>query len=338
MNDFEKNLIQFTGDQTLRSQKLETVQLNLGLRCNLACNHCHVAASPDRRESMSWPIMEQALDLVDRAGCRLVDLTGGAPELNPHFKRLIDALRERGLRVRVRTNLTIHLEAEMVGLVGFLRDRRVALVGSLPCYLERNVDAQRGAGTHERAIAALARLNRHGYGIEPDLPLDLVYNPGGPFLPPAQQKLEADYRRELKNRHGVFFSHLLTITNMPIGRFRADLRRLGGEAAYWSLLDQSFNPDTLAGLMCRSQISVAWDGRLYDCDFNLALNRPVEPAGGDHVAGCDPGCLANRPVVTGNHCLACTAGSGSSCAGALVMTETQGGARAVGGRMSAPPS
>jgi len=321
MNDFQKNLFQFTGDKTLRFHRLETIQLNLGLRCNLSCDHCHVAASPQRRETMSWSIMEAVLDLVDRVECRFVDLTGGAPELNPYFKKLIIALRQRRVHVQVRTNLTIHLEPEMVDLATFLRDQQITLVGSLPCYLERNVDTQRGNGTYEQAIAALSKLNRCGYGVQPHYPLDLVYNPGGPYLPPSQHQLEADYRRELESRHGVFFSRLLTITNMPIGRFRADLRRQDGEAAYWSLLDKAFNPDTLAGLMCRNQISIAWDGRLYDCDFNLALNLPVTYAGQAHVENCNLDHLAERSVVTGNHCLACTAGSGSSCAGALMTDD-----------------
>ena len=318
MNVFQRNIQRATGDAALHSRNLETIQVNLGLRCNLSCRHCHVAASPRRRESMAWPTMAAVLDLLAQVDCRLVDLTGGAPELNPFFREFVTALGERGVRVQVRTNLVVHLEPELAGMAAFLRDAGVGLVGSMPCYLEQNVDRQRGRGVHEQAILAIRLLNGLGYGVEPEHPLDLVYNPGGPFLPPDQGRLEADYRRELKNRFGLRFNRLLTIANVPIGRFQDDLRRQGEESAYLALLDTAFNAATLEGLMCRRQISVAWDGTLYDCDFNLALNRPVRVSGSPHLGDCDSERLAERPIVTGDHCLACTAGSGSSCAGALV--------------------
>ncbi|MBF0623677.1 MAG: arsenosugar biosynthesis radical SAM protein ArsS [Magnetococcales bacterium] len=314
-NEFSSHVAQWTGSPDLVSHSVVTIQVNLGLRCNLECHHCHVGASPRRRESMSWATMEQVLALVTRSGCRRVDLTGGAPELNPHLREFITALTGQGATVQVRTNLAVHGEPEAAGLGEFFRDHRVQLVGSLPCYLEQNVDAQRGAGSYRQAIAALRRLNQLGYGLRDDLPLNLVYNPGGASLPPDQERLEQDYRRELQTRFGLIFTRLLTIVNMPIGRFRADLRNRGLEADYWRMLEQSFNPGTLEGLMCREQISVAWDGTLFDCDFNLALGLTLAPPA--HIQACDPGRLVGRPIVTGKHCLGCTAGRGSSCSGAL---------------------
>jgi radical SAM/Cys-rich protein len=317
MNDFEKQ-VAHDGDEGLRSREIRTVQVNLGLRCNQRCAHCHVGASPERTEMMTWPTMRQALAACRAAGCALVDLTGGAPELNPHFRRLVSALREGGFAVQVRTNLTVLAERGMESTPQFLRDHQVGLVASMPCYLEENVRAQRGAGVYERSLEVIQRLNALGYGAQPELPLDLVYNPGGPFLPPAQEELEADYRRELGERYGIEFSRLLTITNMPIGRFQAALRQQGCEGEYLQLLREAFNPQTVGGLMCRRQVSIGWDGTLYDCDFNLALRLPVNHGAPDHIRRFDPTALAGRRIVTGDHCYGCTAGSGSSCAGALV--------------------
>ena len=205
----------------------------------------------------------------------------------------------------------------METIPALLRDNEIQLVASLPCYLKENVRAQRGSGVYERSIEAIRRLNGLGYGSDPNLALNLVYNPGGPFLPPEQGELEADYRRELGNGFGITFSRLLTISNMPIGRFRAALRRQGQEQQYMQLLKDAFNPHTLDGLMCRHQISVGWDGALYDCDFNLALHMPVNHGCPDHISRFDPCCLQTRTIVTGEHCFGCTAGHGSSCAGAL---------------------
>lgn len=319
MNDFIQNVVKFTGKNSLDSQDLTTIQINLGLRCNMSCHHCHVAASPSRREEMSFSSMEEVLNLIDKTQCQLVDLTGGAPELNPHFKTFIEELKKRNLKIQVRTNLTIYLEKEQKELPKFLRDHHVGLVGSMPCYLQKNVDTQRGEGSYQQSIQAIRLLNGLGYG-GPSHSLDLVYNPGGPFLPPKQNTLELDYRKTLKNQHDIVFNRLLTITNMPIGRFRAHLRRQGDEAAYWSLLYNAFNPGTLDGLMCRNQISIGWDGTLYDCDFNLALGWPIRLSSGEtaHIKTCHPEQLSHRSIITGNHCLACTAGCGSSCAGALV--------------------
>jgi radical SAM/Cys-rich protein len=248
----------------------------------------------------------------------LVDLTGGAPELNPHFCRFVEHLRSDGFAVQVRTNLTVLLEPGMEDLPEFFRSRDVQLVASLPCYTEENVRAQRGPGVYEQSVAALRRLNALGYGAEERRILNLVYNPGGAFLPGPQADLEADYRRELDARFGIRFTHLLTITNMPLGRFRDALRRDGQEKEYGELLRAAFNPKTLDGLMCRRQLSVGWDGTLYDCDFNLALRCPVDHGAPSHLRQFDPDALARRRIVTGDHCYGCTAGSGSSCAGALV--------------------
>ena len=317
MNDFERQVVG-TKDEGLHSAKIETLQVNLGLRCNQQCAHCHLEASPQRDEIMGWPVMELILEAAKRARCQLVDLTGGAPELNPNFRRLVATLRKEGLPVQVRTNLTVLLEPGMEELPEFFRDHRVRLVASLPCYLEENVCAQRGKGVYEKSIAAVKRLNGVGYGLYPELPLNLVYNPGGAFLPPTQSVLEEDYRRELGQRFNITFTRLLTITNMPLGRFRTELIRKKGEREYMHLLRESFNPHTVKRLMCCHQLSVGWDGTLYDCDFNLALGLPVNHGAPDHIKNFRPEDLRARRIVTGDHCFGCTAGSGSSCAGALV--------------------
>jgi radical SAM/Cys-rich protein len=313
MNDFEKGIA-----GGLYSMQIDTLQVNLGLRCNQQCNHCHLEASPQRPEMMEWPVMELVLEAVRSSRCRLVDLTGGAPELNPHFRRFVTDLRRTGCTVQVRTNLTVLLEPGMEGLPEFFREHEAHLVASMPCYLEENVSAQRGKGVYEKSIAVIRRLNALGYGVEPSLPLNLVYNPGGAFLPPLQVALEEDYRRELGNRFGIAFTRLLTITNMPLGRFRAYLSRQSLETSYITLLRKSFNPDTVDGLMCRHQISIGWDGTLYDCDFNLALGLPVNHGAPDHIHAFRPAELWKRRIVTGEHCFGCTAGAGSSCGGALV--------------------
>jgi radical SAM/Cys-rich protein len=262
--------------------------------------------------------MQLVLEASKKAGCQLADLTGGAPELHPHFRRFVAALRQEGLSVQVRTNLTVLLEPGMEEMPEFFRAHRVRLVASMPCYLEENVRAQRGVGTYEKSVAAIKILNALGYGSDPELPLNLVYNPGGPFLPPPQSALEEDYRRELGRRFNITFTRLLTITNMPLGRFRAELIRKKGKEDYMQLLRESFNPHTVKGLMCCHQLSVGWDGTLYDCDFNLALGLPVNHGAPDHIRFFRPKELRTRRVVTGEHCFACTAGAGSSCGGALV--------------------
>lgn len=316
MNEFDKRIVESTG-AALQSAGIDTLQVNLGFLCNQNCRHCHVQASPSRTEAMSWDTMELILAAARQLGPVRFDLTGGAPELHPNFRRFVAALRKEGRKVQVRTNLTVLLEPGMEDIVPFLRDHRVALVGSLPCYLEENVAAQRGAGVYEKSVEAIRRLNAAGYGLRPELPLNLVYNPGGPFLPPPQNELEQDYRAALRKRFGIEFTHLLTITNMPIGRFMAELRRTREDGDYLQLLKGAFNSRTVDALMCRRQISVAWDGTLYDCDFNLALGWPVNHGAPDSLEAFSPPALLRRRIVTGEHCFGCTAGAGSSCGGSL---------------------
>jgi len=316
-DDFEKQIGQITGGG-LHSRQIEVLQINLGPRCNQQCLHCHLNASPRRTEMMEWPVMELAVQAAANSGCRLVDLTGGAPELNPNFCRFIEALREKDHTVQVRTNLTVLLEPGMDKIPEFFREHKVRLVASLPCYLEENVSAQRGKGVYEKSITAIRGLNALGYGKNLELPLNLVYNPGGPFLPPPQSALEEDYRRQLGSRFGISFTHLLTITNMPLGRFQIELGHKNQEQIYLQLLRKSFNPQTVDGLMCRYQISIGWDGRLYDCDFNLALGLPVNHGAPDHIKFFRLSDLSLRRIVTGEHCYGCTAGAGSSCQGAVV--------------------
>jgi len=317
MNDFEKQVADTEGDG-LHSLRIEILQVNLGLRCNQQCVHCHLEASPDQTEIMEWATMELVLEAARGARAQLVDLTGGAPELNPHFCRFVKALRKEKHQVQVRTNLTVLLEPGMEEVPELFQEHKIRLVASMPCYLEENVCAQRGKGAYGKSIEAIKQLNALGYGSNPDLPLNLVYNPGGAFLPPSQSALEEDYRRELGSRFGITFTRLLTITNMPLGRFRMQLHRQNQERNYIELLRKSFNPQTIEGLMCRHQLSVGWDGTLYDCDFNLALRLPVDHGAPDHITSFDLIDLAKRRIVTGDHCFGCTAGSGSSCCGALV--------------------
>lgn len=316
MNDFEGMLPGGIGEG-LNASGIDTIQVNLGFLCNQRCKHCHIEASPGRSEVMDWPTMGMVLDAARHVRPGVVDLTGGAPELNPNICSFVEALRVEGIPVQMRTNLTILLEPGMEDMTEFLRDLEVGLVASMPCYLEENVRAQRGAGVYERSIEAIRRLNGLGYGTEPRLVLNLVYNPGGPFLPGPQSELEDAYKSELGARFGIRFTHLLTITNMPIGRFEALLEEQGKAREYADLLRDSFNPDTVEHVMCRRQVSVGWDGALYDCDFNLALGLTMNHGAPDHIRDFEPSAVAGRRIVTGGHCFGCTAGSGSSCMGAL---------------------
>ena len=304
---------------------LHTLQVNLGKRCNMACLHCHVEAGPNRTEEMSAETVDEVIALLERAPqLTTLDLTGGAPELNPHFRRLVKRATTLGRRVIDRCNLTILSEPDQEDLAEFLAAHRVEVVASLPCYLEENVTLQRGKGSFERSVMGLRRLNELGYGVEGSgLTLNLVYNPVGPSLPPAQVGLEEAYHRELEARYGVRFNHLLTITNMPIKRFKHQLKREERLEGYQALLEESFNAATLPGLMCRELVSVGWDGQLYDCDFNQMLELPLAAApktlsalltltantGLSALEGCE--------VKTAAHCFGCTAGAGSSCGGAL---------------------
>ena len=298
-----------------------TLQVNVGKLCNQACHHCHVDAGPKRTEIMTAPTAARVLEVVAASpSVTAVDLTGGAPELNPSFRDLVRGARALGRRVQVRCNLTVLLVAGMEDLPDFYRDHEIELICSLPCYSAANVDRQRGKGVFGQSIAALRRLNALGFG-RPDsaLRLDLVYNPVGAFLPPPEAELEARYRQELDALFGITFHRLRTITNMPIQRFADMLRREGQLASYLGLLVNHFNPDTVDGLMCRSLLSIGWDGALYDCDFNQMLALPLAartPAPTLwSIASCDE--ITDLPIATAGHCFGCTAGAGSSCGGAL---------------------
>jgi radical SAM/Cys-rich protein len=297
---------------------IETLQVNVGKLCNQACKHCHVDASPARTEIMTRETAGQVLEAVRRFSIPTLDITGGAPELNPSFRRLVGEARNAGARVMVRHNLTVMFEPGQEDLPEFFRAHSVEVVSSLPYFLEQQTDAQRGRGVFEKSIEALRRLNAVGYGREGGaLKLNLVYNPVGAFLPPAQGAIERDFKRELLSRYGVTFDRLYTITNMPIRRFLEYLRRSGNEERYMRKLVEAFNPATVEGLMCRTLVSVDWTGRLYDCDFNQMLELSVAPGLPQTIEDFDPARFAARRVTTGAHCFGCTAGAGSSCGGAV---------------------
>jgi radical SAM/Cys-rich protein len=299
--------------------RVTTLQVNVGRLCNMACHHCHVEAGPKRTESMSRRVAERVLELLARSpAVAVLDLTGGAPELNPSFRRLVTEARRLGRQVIDRCNLTVLFEPGMEDLAEFLARNQVRVVASLPCYQAENVDQQRGRGTFDKSIAALIRLNQLGYGRPGSaLELDLVYNPTGAFLPPPQAALEAKYREELARRFGIDFHRLFTITNMPIKRFAHFLARTGKHAAYMSLLVNHFNPTTVPELMCRSLLSIGWEGDLYDCDFNQMLEMPAG-ARARTIWDLDTlDELTGSRIATARHCFGCTAGAGSSCKGAL---------------------
>lgn len=308
------------GAASLRRSRLTTLQVNVGKRCNQACHHCHVDAGPLRKEQMDLRTAERVLQLLERnPGIELLDLTGGAPELCPHFRMLVSGAQALRRAVIDRCNLTVLFERGQEDTAQFLAEQGAAIVASLPCYGPENVERQRGRGVFEKSIAALQQLNGLGYGLPgSELALDLVYNPVGPALPPPQAELEARYRDELGHRFGISFHRLLTLTNMPIARFAADLARQGREAEYLSLLVNHFNPATVPGVMCRSLVSVGYDGRLYDCDFNQMLEIPLGAGSRTVWDGDELEALADAPIATALHCLGCTAGAGSSCGGALV--------------------
>ena len=302
----------------LQAESLRVLQLNLGKLCNQTCRHCHVDAGPDRRELMTQETMRACLQALEIGGFETVDLTGGAPEMNPHFRGLVQECRQLGRHVIDRCNLTILLAPGYEDLPSFLSEQQVEIVASLPCYLEDNVDRQRGDGVFDRSIEALKRLNAVGYGrADSGLTLTLVFNPGGPKLPPPQANLEDAYRRELQARYGIEFSRLFTITNMPISRFLDDLLQTGQYEAYLQKLIDSFNLSTVSGVMCRSTLSVDWQGRLFDCDFNQMLELPLMAGQPQTIQDFNADRLASRTIVTGRHCFGCTAGAGSSCQGAV---------------------
>lgn len=313
-------LLKNTGFPPLRRGRLETLQVNLCYQCNQSCTHCHVDAGPRRPEHMEWETVVEALRFLDQSAVKTLDLTGGAPELNRYFLKIVQEARLRGVHVIDRCNLTILEEPGQEDLAAFLAEQNVEIVASLPCYLRENVDRQRGRGVYEKSIAALRRLNALGYG-QPDsgLLLNLVYNPLEPFLPPPQQELGADYKRELFQRFGILFNNLYTLTNMPIHRFGKTLVSKGQLEQYRSLLKSSHRDKNLADVMCRTLISVDWQGFVYDCDFNQMMGLPLNFEGRSRLRlndlnGID---LKGNAIVTADHCYACTAGQGSSCVGAL---------------------
>ena len=305
----------------LTRRRLTTLQVNVGKRCNQTCRHCHVEAGPRRSEQMTRTTAARVVELVDMAGgedLALMDITGGAPELNPNFRFLVERARAHGLRVIDRCNLTVLFEAGQEGTAEFLRDNEVDIVASLPCYSRENVERQRGLGVFAKSIEALRLLNRLGYGRPGSgLSLDLVYNPVGPSLPPSQVELEADYKERLLEDFGVAFSELYTITNMPIKRFLYDLKHSEQLEGYMDLLVDSFNPPNVDGVMCRDLISIGWEGTLYDCDFNQMLEIPV-PGSARTIWDIDSlEDFSSGAIAVGDHCYGCTAGAGSSCGGQL---------------------
>jgi len=320
MTTFKEKLMQ-VGAWPLRAFAVETLQVSVGKLCNQTCRHCHVDAGPARTEIMTRETAARVVDVLRRCQIPNVDITGGAPELNPNFEYLVREARTLGRHVSARTNLTVFYVPGKEHLPEFLRDHQAEVIASLPCYLEKNVEAQRGAGVFAKSIDALRWLNRLGYG-QPGtgLLLNLVHNPVGPTLPPPQEQLERDYRQQLGERFGIVFNKLYTLTNMPISRFLLDLNRQGGYERYLELLVEKFNPVTMHGLMCRYLVSVGWDGTLYDCDFNQMLDMPINHGQPQHLREFDSLILARREIRTGMHCFGCTAGSGSSCRGAVATT------------------
>lgn len=303
----------------LRATGITIFQLNVGRMCNQTCRHCHVDAGPDRQEIMTRATMEECLAALARTDIPTVDITGGAPEMNPDFRFLVEEVRRLDRHVIDRCNLTILLAPRYEDLPAFLARHEVEVIASLPYYSATNTDRQRGDGVFEKSIEALQRLNQVGYGQPGSgLKLGLVYNPVGAFLPPDQMETEQRFKQQLRDRYGIEFSTLYTIANQPINRFLEYLVRSGNYEEYMSRLIQAYNPAAAAGVMCRYTISIGWDGRLYDCDFNQMLELELGPRLPQHIRDFDFSRLAERSIVTGLHCYACTAGQGSSCGGATV--------------------
>ena len=306
------------GHEPLRARGVEVLQVNVGKRCNQACHHCHVDAGPDRTEVMPDRVVDACLAFLERSDVATLDITGGAPELHPRFKDLVVRARAAGRHVMDRCNLTITQLPNYTYLPEFLAQHRVEVVASLPSFAARQTDAQRGEGVFEQSIAALRRFNQLGYGLEGSgLILNLVTNPVGAFLPAAQAALERDWKRELTRRFGLSFNRLFTITNMPISRYLEFLLASGNLQAYMERLVGAFNPATVDALMCRSTLSVGWDGRLYDCDFNQMIDMAVAPDTPQTIFDATVPGLAGRRIAVGRHCFGCTAGAGSSCGGSI---------------------
>lgn len=308
-------------DNGLNIQRIETevLQVNIGRRCNQACHHCHVESSPKRTENMDEKTVDRLLEVLQASpSIHTVDITGGAPEMNPYFRKFVKAVRSMNKKVIDRCNLTILFEKGQEDTAQFLADNQVQIVASLPCYSRDNVEKQRGRGVFNKSVEALKILNHLGYGKPgTGLNLDLVYNPLGAFLPPAQEKLQTDYKKELKELFDIDFNNLFTITNMPIKRFLYDLEKSGKLNEYMELLANNFNPHTAEGIMCRNMVSVSWNGELFDCDFNQMLELPMGAKLKSIWDTSSFNGLAEKPITYANHCYACTAGAGSSCGGAL---------------------
>ena len=314
---FQKKLAE-AGLLPLVPTRIEILQVNVGKMCNQTCQHCHVDAGPDRDEIMDRETMGHCLEALRWSQIHTVDITGGAPEMNPNFRWFVEQISGLGRQVLVRSNLTILTRSQYRGYPRFLADHRVRIVASLPCYTAANTDRQRGDGVFDASIEALRDLNALGYGQDGSgLELNLVYNPFGPNLPPPQEKLEQDYRKILRDTFGITFNRLHCITNMPISRFLDFLLKTERYDDYMELLANSFNPIAAAGVMCRNTLSVGWDGRLYDCDFNQMLELEVEPGVPRHISEFDPERLSRRRIVLNQHCYGCTAGAGSSCGGEI---------------------
>ncbi len=315
-NTFE--LLLNTNFPAIKRAQLETLQVNLGYLCNQQCLHCHVDASPRRKEIMSQETISDVLVFLQKKNIKTLDLTGGAPEMNPEFCSLVTQARDMGVHVIDRCNLTILLEKGYEKMAAFLADNKVEVVASLPCYLEQNVDAQRGKGVFEQSIKGMELLNEQGYGVDEKLQLNLVYNPQGIDLPPAQDQLELDYKKQLKQRYGILFNKLYTITNMPIKRFGSTLLSRGLFEEYMQLLKDSYNKDSLSSVMCRTALSVDWQGYVYDCDFNQMLELPAGISSDKkHLNDLLQSELTGEDIAIMDHCYGCTAGQGSSCGGAL---------------------
>jgi len=317
MNRFQKKLIEHRYD--LKKTSIDILQVNVGKLCNLTCSHCHVEAGPTKtKENMDEKTAKAVVGLMDTLGAQTLDLTGGAPEMNPYFRYLVIEAYKRGMHVIDRCNLTILFEEGMEDLAQFLDMYHVEIIASLPCYSKDNVDKQRGGGTFGKSIKALQKLNSLGYGQEGSgLALNLVYNPVGAHLPPAQGKLENDYKQHLKDDFGIVFNKLYTITNMPITRYAKYLKAFNQLESYTELLINSFNPHTVDGLMCRNTLNISWDGKLYDCDFNQMLGMGMSNGNPFTVFNISKENLKDWKVLTADHCFGCTAGCGSSCQGAL---------------------
>ena len=302
---------------SLKHDRPSELQINLGKLCNLACHHCHVDAGPKRTEIMTWETMKKILSWAEEAKIKRVDLTGGAPEMIPHFREFCEAFLKMGVSITSRCNITVLYEKGQEDTAQWYAKNKIRLVCSLPCYTEDNVDAQRGKGVFDKSIAGLQLLNSLGYGIDESLSLDLVYNPLGAFLPPEQSSLEQEYRDMLDKNFGIVFSNLLAITNIPINRFAHALKRDGQLEDYQALLVENFNPSTVDQLMCKHLINLDWEGRVFDCDFNQMLDMPLSGGKQRHLWDLSIENLENQAIATNRHCFGCTAGSGSSCSGVL---------------------